>query len=143
MIPGRSRKNAISTTSRIITKLFPSNNTGIVRIESGREIPFSYQFVILAGEARTIHDLREGEEIGYDLGWTSSGLRITKIKTYQRTRAVENGRDVRASICRPGNLSDKHPQQSDIEKTCRRHGVRDHERAPNHPPKTITGPLAR
>ena len=68
----------------IITKLFPSNNTGIVRIESGREIPFSYEFVILAGEATTIHDLREGEEIGYDLGWTSSGLRITKIKTYPK-----------------------------------------------------------
>ncbi|HEY7167690.1 MAG TPA: hypothetical protein VIB79_24240 [Candidatus Binatia bacterium] len=68
----------------VITKLFPSNNTGIVRIESGREIPFSYEFVILVGEAKTIHDLREGEEVGYDLGWTSSGLRVTKIKTYPK-----------------------------------------------------------
>jgi hypothetical protein len=69
----------------VITKLFPSNNMGIVRIESGREIPFSYEFVILAGEAKTVQDLREGEEIGYDLGWTSSGLRITKIRTYAKT----------------------------------------------------------
>ena len=65
-----------------ITKLFPSNNTGFVRIESGREIPFSYEFVILCGAAKTVHDLREGEPVGYDLGWTPSGLRVTKIKTY-------------------------------------------------------------
>lgn len=66
----------------VITKLFPSNNTGIVRTESGRELPFSYDFVILCGEAKTVQDLHEGERVGYDLGWTSSGLKITKIKTY-------------------------------------------------------------
>ena len=70
-----------------ITKLFPSNNTGIVRTESGRELPFSYEFVILSGEAKTVHDLREGESVGYDLGWTASGLRVTKIKTYPRNPA--------------------------------------------------------
>lgn len=69
----------------VITKLFPSNNTGIVRTESGREIPFSYEFVVLCGEAKKPHDLREGETVGYDLGWTSGGLRITKIKTYPRS----------------------------------------------------------
>ncbi len=69
----------------VITKLFPSNNTGIVRTESGRELPFSYDFVILCGEAKTVQDLREGERVGYDLGWTSSGLKITKIKTYPRS----------------------------------------------------------
>jgi hypothetical protein len=68
----------------VITKLFPSNNLGIVRTESGRELPFSYEFVILFGEAKTVQDLREGERVGYDVGWTSSGLRVTKIKTYPR-----------------------------------------------------------
>ena len=71
----------------VITKLFPSNNAGIVRTESGRELPFSYEFVILTGAAKTIQDLREGEEVGYDLGWTSSGLKITKIKTYGKSSA--------------------------------------------------------
>lgn len=66
----------------VITKLFPSNNTGVVRTESGREVVFSYDLVILVGEIKNPHDLREGEIVGYDLGWTSSGLRITKIKTY-------------------------------------------------------------
>ena len=66
----------------VITKLFPSNNTGIVRIESGREVFFSYEFVILCGEAKSPLTLKVGQPVGYDLGWTPSGLRVTKIKTY-------------------------------------------------------------
>ena len=66
----------------VITKLFPSNNTGIVRIESGREVFFSYEFVILTGEAKSPLHLKVGQPVGYDLGWTPSGLRVTKIKTY-------------------------------------------------------------
>jgi len=66
----------------VISKLFPSNNMGLVRAESGREIPFSYQFVVITGTAKSPDDLKEGQEIGYDLGWTSNGLRVTKIKTY-------------------------------------------------------------
>jgi hypothetical protein len=65
-----------------ISRLFQSNNMGLVRTESGREIPFSYQFVSLVGVIKDPNDLREGQEIGYDLGWTSNGLRVTKIKTY-------------------------------------------------------------
>jgi len=66
-----------------ITKLFPSNNTGVVRTESGRELTFSYDLVILFGAVQSPLDLRVGEPVGYDLGWTSSGLRVTKIKTYR------------------------------------------------------------
>ncbi|MGH7770653.1 MAG: hypothetical protein ACREQA_00270 [Candidatus Binatia bacterium] len=66
----------------VISKLFPSNNMGLVRTESGREIPFSFQFVVLLGEIKNPSDLKEGQEVGYDLGWTSSGLRVTKIKVY-------------------------------------------------------------
>ena len=66
----------------VITKLFPSNNTGIVRIESGRELFFSYDFVTLTGEIQSPLDLTVGQPVGYDLGWTPRGLRITKIKTY-------------------------------------------------------------
>lgn len=71
----------------IITKLFPSNNTGVVRTENGRELTFSYDLVILCGEAKSPLELKVGEQIGYDLGWTSSGLRITKLKTYPKSPA--------------------------------------------------------
>ncbi|MBI4488911.1 MAG: hypothetical protein HY694_07475 [Deltaproteobacteria bacterium] len=66
----------------VISKLFPSNNMGLVRTESGRDTPFSFQFVILLGEVKNPNELKEGRAVGYDLGWTSSGLRVTKIKTY-------------------------------------------------------------
>lgn len=72
----------------VITKLFPSNNTGVVRTESGRELTFSYELVLLCGEAKSALDLKVGEPVGYDLGWTSAGLRITKIKTYPKTSAA-------------------------------------------------------
>jgi hypothetical protein len=68
----------------VITKLFPSNNTGVVRTESGRELTFSYELVILFGEAQSPLELKVGDEVGYDLGWTSGGLRVTKIKTYPK-----------------------------------------------------------
>lgn len=64
----------------VITKLFPSNNMGVVRTEGGREVQFSFDLVILVGDVQKPADLREGLEVGYDLGWTSKGLRITKIK---------------------------------------------------------------
>jgi hypothetical protein len=66
----------------VISKLFSGNNMGVVRTESGREIPFSFQFVILVGEVNKPSELKEGQVVGYDLGWTSDGLRVTKIKTY-------------------------------------------------------------
>ena len=68
----------------VITKLFPSNNTGVVRTESGRELTFSYDLVILVGAVKSPLELKVGETVGYDLGWTSSGLRITKLKTYRK-----------------------------------------------------------
>jgi hypothetical protein len=69
----------------VVTKLFPSNNTGVVRTESGRELTFSYDLVILTGEAKSPLELKVGESVGYDLGWTSNGLRITKIRTYPKS----------------------------------------------------------
>jgi hypothetical protein len=74
----------------VITKLFPSNNTGVVRTESGRELTFSYDLVILCGEAKSPLDLKVGDPVGYDLGWTSNGLRITKLKTYPKTGGETN-----------------------------------------------------
>jgi hypothetical protein len=71
----------------VITKLFPSNNTGVVRTENGRELTFSYELVILIGEVKSPLELNVGEQVGYDLGWTSSGLRITKLKTYPKPQS--------------------------------------------------------
>lgn len=71
----------------VISKLFPTNNMGLVRTESGREVPFSFEFVLLSGEAKNPSDLREGQEVGYDLGWTPKGLQVTKIKVFSSPAA--------------------------------------------------------
>jgi hypothetical protein len=56
----------------VIVKLFPSNNMGVVRTESGREVRFSYDLVILSGEAKTPLDLgwgmiSDGPRAAYEL----------------------------------------------------------------------------
>ena len=74
----------------VIVKLFPKNNMGVVRTESGREITFSYNLVIVLGGSKSPNDLREGQKIGYDLGWTANGLRVTKIKVYPSSQTDES-----------------------------------------------------
>ena len=79
-----SSKRGDSYHQGVVTKLFPSNNTGVVRTESGRELTFSYDLVDMFGVIKSPLDLHVGDQVGYDLGWTSAGLRVTKIKTYPR-----------------------------------------------------------
>ena len=57
---------------------------GTVRSFSGREISFQFPFVSvvgasIGGRAPGLDLLREGDEIGFDVGWTSKGLRVTRI----------------------------------------------------------------
>jgi hypothetical protein len=98
-----------------ISKLFPSNNMGVVRTESGREVQFAYDLVILVGEVQKAADLREGMEVGYDLGWTSKGLRITKIKVDSPPPPPPPGGDLEGQGSQgqdlpPEDLPDKNPQ---------------------------------
>jgi hypothetical protein len=58
---------------------------GVIRSSSGREIRFEFPFVSvvgaeLGGRAPGIDLLRQGDTVGFDMGWTSKGLRVTKIK---------------------------------------------------------------
>jgi hypothetical protein len=55
--------------------------TGVLRTGSGRELRFTSPYVELL-DGRRIYDLVEGMEVGYDVGWTSHGLRVTKIKIW-------------------------------------------------------------
>lgn len=58
---------------------------GTIRTYSGREIRFQFPFVHvigapIGGRAPGIDRLRRGDIVGFDVGWTSKGLRITTIK---------------------------------------------------------------
>lgn len=63
-----------------IAKLFHGSQMGIVRSANGRDIPFTFTHVTMVGAARRFEDLREGMSVGFDVGWTSRGLRISVIR---------------------------------------------------------------
>jgi hypothetical protein len=63
-----------------IEKLFRGSRVGVVRSFTGREIPFEFLHVSMVGPLRSYDDLREGMPVGFDVGWTSNGLRVTVIR---------------------------------------------------------------
>jgi len=55
---------------------------GAVRSVSGREIQFEFPFVTVVGERRSVESLHPGMRVGFDVGQTSGGLRVTTLKVY-------------------------------------------------------------
>ncbi len=58
---------------------------GAIRSYSGREILFQFPHVTvvgapIGGRAPGIDRLNQGDTVGFDVGWTSKGLRVTQIK---------------------------------------------------------------
>lgn len=58
---------------------------GAIRSYSGREISFQFPYVAvvgapIGGHAPGIDRLNQGDTVGFDVGWTSRGLRVTQIK---------------------------------------------------------------
>ena len=55
---------------------------GWLRSASGRELPFTGRDVVVLGAARTASALRPGMQVGFDVGRTAHGLRVTTIRVY-------------------------------------------------------------
>jgi cold shock CspA family protein len=67
----------------VVSKIFWSNDSGIIHSDTGKDIPFVFPFVTLLGVPRQdIRYLREGMRVGFDVGRTSKGLRVSVIKIY-------------------------------------------------------------
>lgn len=69
----------------MIMRLDRSRGRGVIRSHSGKEIPFEFPFVAVVGapvggRMPGIELLSEGEIVGFDVGWTSKGLRVTMIR---------------------------------------------------------------
>ncbi|MEO8751970.1 MAG: hypothetical protein ABI624_04755 [Casimicrobiaceae bacterium] len=62
-----------------IKRLFGGAGMGMVLSDTGREIPFAAAHVIITGAVRSFDGLREGMRTGFDVGWTSNGLRVTLL----------------------------------------------------------------
>lgn len=69
----------------LIINLDKARARGVIRSNSGREIVFQFPFVSVVGapisrRAPGIDRLCQGDEVGFDVGWTSKGLRVSVIK---------------------------------------------------------------
>ncbi len=63
-----------------VHKLSRSAQRGTIRSASGRNIPFMFMHVTMVGPHQRFEDLHEGQEVGYDVSWTSRGLRVSVIR---------------------------------------------------------------
>jgi hypothetical protein len=78
--PGSSRERFYRGT---ITRVYYGSESGtLVSEETGREYHFKYPFVEIVAPIRRIDALREGMAVGFDLGWTSRGVRVTLIRVF-------------------------------------------------------------
>ena len=67
-----------------ITRVYYGSETGTIRSDaSGREYRFKAPFVDIRGVIPSVSGLREGMRVGFDVGWTSSGLIVTTIRVYE------------------------------------------------------------
>ncbi|MGH7818560.1 MAG: hypothetical protein ACREQ9_02185 [Candidatus Binatia bacterium] len=64
-----------------VIRVHYGSGSGVIRTGNGREVRFVLPFVDIL-DGRKVSDLTEGMEVGFDLGWTSRGLRVTKIKIF-------------------------------------------------------------
>jgi len=69
----------------MILRLDRARGRGVIRSHQGREFSFNFPFVEVAGAPLGtrfpgIELLGEGDSVGFDVGWTSSGLVVTVIK---------------------------------------------------------------
>jgi hypothetical protein len=62
-----------------IVRVNYGSGSGVLRTGNGREIRFLQPFVDIL-DGRKLHELTEGMQVGFDVGWTSRGLRVTLIK---------------------------------------------------------------
>jgi hypothetical protein len=66
----------------IVRVYYGSESGTLVSDATGREYHFKYPFVEILGPIPRVDGLREGMSVGFDVGWTSRGLRVTVIRVY-------------------------------------------------------------
>lgn len=79
-----------------LTRYSLARNEGVVRSSSGREVQFDLRFVRLCGglQGRVPEvKLSEGLAVGFDVGWTSRGLRVSKMFPVPSGSERETGKE--------------------------------------------------
>ncbi len=95
-----------------ILRLLHGSETGVVRSATGREIVFEFRHVVMRGILRRFAELSEGMRVGFDVGWTSSGLRVTVIHAPPPESQGQPGAEQEIAA---ENLTDGDAEHGDIE----------------------------
>jgi hypothetical protein len=65
----------------VVVRVYYGSESGTLRSDvTGREYQFKYPFVEIRGPIPRVSGLREGMGVGFDLGRTSRGVRVSLIK---------------------------------------------------------------
>ena len=68
----------------VIERVYYGSESGILASEAtGRRYQFRVPFVDIVGTIPKVSGLREGMRVGFDLGWTSGGVRVTTLRVYE------------------------------------------------------------
>ena len=67
----------------VINRVYYGSESGtLVSDATGREFRFKYPYVEILGPIPRVDGLRPGMAVGFDVGWTSRGIRVTVIRVY-------------------------------------------------------------
>jgi|GEM_PF-1353986 len=70
-----------------IAKFNPSTGYGFVELTTGTHLFFYLEQIRLEGDHNRKSDVRPGKTVGFDVGWTERGIRISKMKIYPEDEA--------------------------------------------------------
>ena len=67
----------------VISRVFYGSESGTLTSEAtGRTYHFKHPSVRIIGPIPRVDGLREGMRVGFDVGWTSRGLRVSVIRVF-------------------------------------------------------------
>jgi hypothetical protein len=79
--PERERVEGDTYYRGTIARVYYGSETGVIRSDaSGREYRFKWPLVEIRGPIPRVNGLREGMAVGFDVGWTASGLIVSIIR---------------------------------------------------------------
>jgi hypothetical protein len=67
----------------VVERVYYGSESGVlVSDATGRRYPFKVPFVDIVGTIPKVSGLREGMRVGFDLAWTSRGVRVSTIRVF-------------------------------------------------------------
>lgn len=67
----------------VIERVYYGSESGVLASEAtGRRYQFRVPFVEIVGTIPKVSGLREGMRVGFDLAWTSRGIRVNVIRVF-------------------------------------------------------------